>query len=357
MIPTDITKITNDFKIAIDNIYKEKLLEYTNDISYKLGDGYTKDYGKIGDIDKNLDIKIINQLHLTDSNGQKSPYYSITAERKFNSISDYHIVILKKIQNDAVIKNAYLIDIIDTNINYNLYTSFSGKRSLYVIDNYGNCIFIKNTDDTTYNVISDDRYKKNIYDSNSSFKLDYQLPDIFIDYIKQNNHYLFPTITQACQFLSKHYHEKFIKYNKLFNSGKLVEYTNLVEQIEKQDKLHSQYVSNLNIEISQKNNLINQLTEERDKISELFVNDTEKMLLKNENETLKTKNIEYSNNINIYTKEIADIKKKLLDVEKENKRLTLLNKKLLDVEKENKRVNSIQYNGFTSIFSNCEKKK
>lgn len=79
----------------------------------------------------------------------------------------------------------------------------------------------------------------------------------------------------------RHYHKKFIKYNKLFNSGKLIEYTNLVEQIEKQDKLHSQHVSNLDIEISQKNNLINQLTEERDKISELFVNDTEKMLLKN----------------------------------------------------------------------------
>lgn len=200
MIPTDITKITNDFKIAIDNIYKEKLLEYTNDISYKLGDGYTKDYGKIDNIDNNLCIKMLNQNRTRDHNGQVTSYSQLTAERK--RISDYNTIILKKIQNDAVIKNAYLIDIINTNINHNLHMSNDGSCSLYAIDNYGNCIFIKKTDDTTYNVISNDGYKKNIYDSNSSFKLDYQLPDIFIDYIKQNNHYLFSTIAQACQFLS-----------------------------------------------------------------------------------------------------------------------------------------------------------
>lgn len=261
---TDVNEFINEIfeKISnkISDLYNEQLIEHRRNISYNLSTGYTENYGKI--------------------------------ETKY----DQHI---KKYDESRYAVHIMYLDVLP-------YDGNNASTECVVFDNYG-----------SYYRIHCDYFGTIDKLQNISNKENYMLPDILIDllksveYMKDTNLKCltqdFEKFIDGIHHVSKMFYEKFTKYNSLYESGKLLDYDELLDKIDNNEIAYENKIRELEYELIKKNEIINVLTNEKKCYETVDINEIYELknhidILIRENKSLKTQIDENKNIIEKYDK-------------------------------------------------------
>ena len=258
--------IFTQFNTKMKEMYDKKLLEHQNNISYNLSDGYEKDYGL---------IKTVFDTFITN-----------------------------------IDKNRYAIHKLEfTNLTGNM--NDTCRSCMLVFDNYGDY----------YCVGKDhcDRYGKPEYIQCG--ELHYILPNILIDMIKEfktdntvdmepqmyrmmeldliGYRKVYDKLLKNIKKIAEDYYKRFTKYKSLYESGKLINYNELLEQNEKLNKDNLEKDKKIKYLEKKNENIDNDIFEQ---------NEIEKIKLQSENDHLMNT--------------IAELTSKLDEEREQNKTLT-----------------------------------
>ncbi len=230
---------------------------------------------------------------------------------------------------------------------YNSFDANCGRSSKHIaIDNYGNIY----TNNNNYGSLTEE------------FKIDnllYNFPNFLIDNFKllnksntSNTHIIKPYIEQSLkeqilvfQNLAKEYHNKFVIYKHLFNGNTLKEYTELVEEKEKEIISKNKLSEHNKKLVEREEELVNKYNILSDKYNKLIDNLNEFEEYSNNldicNNKLQQQHTQLEENIKQlkeqHVKEIIKIRLENNKVNEENKKyietISVLNEKIFQLKK------------------------